>query len=115
MKPILFFGEGEYVSVDPQNLICVKADALYTKVFIKNTEASGKPFIKHTATVNVGGFAKKLPASKFCRVSRSVVVNMDSVKSIRDGAVQLHTDVEEPILIGKTYRQQFLKRFNRIQ
>lgn len=115
MKPILFFGKGEYVSVDPPNLICVKADERYTEVFVKNTEASGKPFIKHTATVNVGGFAKKLPASKFCRVSRSVVVNMDSVKTIRDGAVQLHTDVGEPILLGKTYCRQFMSRFNRIQ
>lgn len=115
MKPILFFGKGELVSIDPQNILCVKADKRYSEVYEKNTAPDGKPFITHTACIHLGGFEKKLPSSMFARTSRQMVVNVYLVKAIGEGAVKLHVDIEQSIVIGKGYRDRFMRKFNHIK
>ncbi|MEQ8628899.1 response regulator [Ekhidna sp.] len=52
---------------------------------------------------------EKLPASRFMRVHRSYIVNVEHIQAIEDNYIQI---ADKSIPIGKTYREDLMKRLS---
>jgi DNA-binding LytR/AlgR family response regulator len=84
------------------------ADILFIKalgdyVTIHTTEKN------YTIHLNIGTIVEKLPATKFFRLHRSYIVNLDKVDSIEQETVFVQ---KHAIPIGEQQKQQMLKRLN---
>lgn len=56
---------------------------------------------------NLSDMLKRLPASKFARIHRSFILNLEMIKGIEGNEVVLDTDVRIPI--GMSYREDFFQ------
>ena len=73
--------KGYLVPVPYTEIVYLKADGLYTKVFTKAKSYLVRDILK--------GFEEKLPADKFLRVHKSFLVNMDYIASFNAKKINL--------------------------
>ncbi|MEL7002177.1 MAG: response regulator [Bacteroidota bacterium] len=82
------------------DIFYLKADGSYTEIKTRD-----KTYIL-SETLN--NFQEKLPFKQFVRMHRTWLINVDKIDSFQENAVVIK-DTEIPI--GKTYRQEFKRRF----
>jgi len=70
---------------------------------------------KYTIHFTMKAVEQKLPSTKFARVHRSFIVNINTIKEIDDNAIIMETsDGNKVIPIGKSYRDKLMKELNTI-
>lgn len=70
---------------------------------------------KYTIHFTMKAVEQKLPSTKFARVHRSFIVNINTIKEIDDNAIIMETsDGNKAIPIGKSYRDKLMKELNTI-
>jgi DNA-binding LytR/AlgR family response regulator len=69
-KRIKLSTSGGFVLLNTSDILYVEADWNYSDIYFDETT-------KHMVTVNIGALEKMLPESDFCRISRSIIVNMN--------------------------------------
>ena len=67
---------GEYFLLNAEDVYWIESDGNYIRIITKDS----KYFIRHT----LSGFEEHLDSSKFFRISRSVIVNIDWISKIKD-------------------------------
>lgn len=104
-----------------QDFFFVKKDSVLTKVHVQDIlwiEALGDYITLHTKTgkfilhITLKSVESKLPASKFVRVHRSYIVQIDNVRTVEDTTIFIN---EASIPIGALYKDNFIKRLNTLQ
>ena len=104
-----------------QDYFFVKKDSVLTKVPVQDIlwiEALGDYITLHTKTakfilhITLKSVESKLPASKFVRVHRSYIVQLDNVRTVEDTTIFIN---EASIPIGALYKDNFIKRLNTLQ
>ncbi|MDT8401340.1 MAG: LytTR family DNA-binding domain-containing protein [Bacteroidales bacterium] len=73
---LIFRNMSEYIIIEPQEIVLVKADGNYSNF----TLDSGKTI---TITTNLGTVDKMLPSGKFFRVHRSCIINLEHLKRVK--------------------------------
>ena len=72
-------------------------------------------FVSHSSGAGACRFVvvffieEKFPASKFVRVHRSYIINLDKIDAIDESDLIIYN---HPIPIGKTYRENLMKRLS---
>jgi DNA-binding LytR/AlgR family response regulator len=100
----LFVRDGNaLVKVKFDDILYLQAYDNYTLVF-----TSAK---KYTITQTLKTVESKVPSTKFVRIHRSYVINLDVIEKITDGHVELQG---KSIPIGRTYQHFLLSKLNRI-
>ena len=99
---------GEYHLVRAKNIIWIESDGNYSRIITKDK----KFMIRHT----LSGFDKQLDSSRFYRISRSQIVNLDYVVKIKDhiyGNYMVELSNGMSLKMSKNYRQllEVLKNF----
>lgn len=96
----------------------IKKDSVLTKVPIKDIlwiEALGDYITVHTKDqrfiihATLKSVEAKLPSSKFVRVHRSFIIQLDNVKKVEDTTIYIN---DTAIPVGALYRDNFIKRLN---
>ncbi len=98
---LVFKSNGKIVLVRPDDVDWVEAAANYVRIHARDQE--------HAVRETISSFEKKLPADRFVRIHRSVIVNADRIRELQpcNGAeyiVVLRSGKELPV--GRTYRNQ---------
>lgn len=84
-----------FLMLDPSEILYAMADGNYTRIFTAGGQAE-------LATMNLGIFYERVPAGRFARLSRSVIVNRSHIYRIdrkkrtcelRKGAITLTLDI----------------------
>jgi DNA-binding LytR/AlgR family response regulator len=97
--------------------IYIRADRKYIRLFIKDIKyiKGMKDYVmiytdkqKYMTAMNIKTTKDQLPDSQFVRVNKSFVVNVDYIDSIGTDFIKVSN---EEIPLGRTYREDFLKRF----
>ena len=96
----------------------IRNNSVITKVYVKEVlwiEALGdyvkvqtkeKNYVLH---IPLKKMEDKLPASKFSRIHRSYIVQLDNVETVEDTTVYIN---HNPLPIGAVYREDFLSKLN---
>lgn len=101
-----------------KNYFFIKKDSVLNKVPLKDIlwiEALGDYLSVHTFEkkyiihLTLKAIENKLPHSKFVRVHRSFIVNMDNVSLVEDTTIYINNN---PIPIGALYKDSFMKVLN---
>lgn len=66
---------GGFIMVHKDDILYVEADWNYTDIFYTNGE-------KTMVSSNLGNLEKILPASDFCRISRSIIINLNYLQGV---------------------------------
>jgi DNA-binding LytR/AlgR family response regulator len=111
MVPIVIRGKGQHPVVHGCDLICIKAAGRYCNLFLKDSSNTKTGFSITLACTNLKEFEKLLPAEQFQRVRRSMIVNIDSVKSIGPTSLTLHYELGFSVPVSKPYRAQLKSKF----
>jgi len=107
VRDSLFLRENNHlVRVPYASLLWVQADDSYCHLHTR----SGR---KHTLKVSLRELESRLPAGRFVRVRRGVVVQAESIEDIDLGKNQL-TVGGQTVGIGRTYREELLRGLNLI-
>jgi two-component system LytT family response regulator len=98
---LVFKSAGKIVVIRPGEVDWVEAAANYVRIHVGSQE--------HAVRDTISNFEKKLPADRFLRIHRSVIVNADRIHELQpcNGAeyiVVLRSGKELPV--GRTYRDQ---------
>ncbi|MBI2271154.1 MAG: response regulator transcription factor [Bacteroidetes bacterium] len=85
-----------------------KADIVYVEALVDYVvlHTAKEKFIIHSS---MNAMENKLSPKEYMRVHRSYIVRIDAIDSIEDNAISYN---EKLIPIGKTYREEVLKRLN---
>ena len=103
-----------------QDFIYIKSDRKYVKLFFRDiTFIKGmKDYVvihcgkeKIMTAMNIKTIHEQLPAQNFARVSKSHIINIDSIASIDQESIQLLGVNTEEIPLGDTYRDDFMARY----
>ncbi len=84
-----------------RDILLIEGLADYLKIHLKDR----KPLVTR---MTMKGIYEKLPGADFMRIHRSFIIRVDRILSVRNQVVFL-SDLEIPI--GKTYLEEFLRRF----
>lgn len=99
-----------------QDHIYIKADRKYIRLALRDIryiQGMKDYVILHTAddrymtAMNIRTILRQLPEEIFCRVSKSYIINVESISTIETDAVIIH-DVEIPL--GPSYKADFISR-----
>ncbi|MGP8215513.1 MAG: LytR/AlgR family response regulator transcription factor [Bacteroidia bacterium] len=113
-------GHGDQISAGA-DFFFIKKDSVLNKVPVKDIlwiEALGdyitintkdQRFILHSSLKSL---EDKLHKSKFVRVHRSYIVQIDNVRKVEDTTIFIN---DVPIPIGALYKENFIKRINTLQ
>jgi len=74
-KKIKLSTSGGFVLVDTEDILYVEADWNYSDIFFDETT-------KHMVTINLGALEKMLPEADFCRISRSILINVNYLTKV---------------------------------
>jgi len=97
--------------------IFIRADRKYIRIFFKDIKyiKGMKDYVmiytgkdKFMTAMNIKTTNEQLPDSQFVRVNKSYIVNADFIDSIGTDFINIGG---EEIPLGRTYREDFLKRF----
>ena len=69
-KRIKLSTSGGFVLLNTSHILYVEADWNYSDIYFDETT-------KHMVTVNIGALEKMLPESDFCRIGRSIIININ--------------------------------------
>lgn len=101
LEHIFVKSDGKVVHLRLQDILFIEALADYVVI---NTEAK-KYIVHHT----MKGVEKKLPTTRFCRVHRSFIVNLERIDFIED--LSVHINVKS-IPIGASYKEKLFSNLN---
>lgn len=90
---------GEYFLVNAEDVLWIESDGNYIRIFTHTS----KYFIRHT----LSGFENHLDSSRFFRISRSVIVNVDWIFKIEDhhyGNYMVQMKNEVKLKMSKNYK-----------
>lgn len=73
---LIFKNMSEYIIIEPQEIVMVKADGNYSTITLKSAK-------NITITSNLGSVEKMLPPDKFFRVHRSCIINLEHLKRVK--------------------------------
>ncbi|MGB0916526.1 MAG: LytR/AlgR family response regulator transcription factor [Flavobacteriales bacterium] len=100
----LFVRDGNaWVKVKFDDILYAQAYDNYTLVFVKDKKFT----ITHTLKTVEG----KLPSDQFARIHRSYVINLNAIKKILEGSVEI---ADKQIPIGRTYQHFLLSKLNKL-
>lgn len=74
-KRIKLSTTGGFVLVNTSDILYVEADWNYSDIHFDETS-------KHMVTINIGALEKMLPETDFCRISRSIIVNVNFLTKV---------------------------------
>ena len=83
------------------DILWVEAHDIYAMIFT----LAGKYLLNSSLKV----IEEKFPSSKFIRVHRSYIINLDKVNAIEENDLIIN---DHPIPVGKTYRDTLMKRLS---
>lgn len=89
------------MKMDVADICYVQAQEHYVKIFDKHH------FV--LCFISLGELEKKLPQSRFLRISRSIMVAIRQIKSVQYDAITLEPPYEQKLKIGITYREKVLQ------
>lgn len=101
-KYLLIWNQTDYLKVDGEDVLWVKADGSYSRIHFKN----GK---KMMVSINLTNMMKDLPPENFIRIHRSYIVNIRNIESIAGNCVRMNGQY---IPIGREYRKDFFEHFS---
>ena len=84
-----------------RDILWVEAHDIYAMIFT----LAGKYLLNSSLKV----IEEKFPSSKFIRVHRSYIINLDKVNAIDENDLIIN---DHPIPVGKTYRETLMKRLS---
>ena len=93
-------------SIDPDDLLYIEADNMYTRVYLTNSE-------NFFGCVNLGNFEANLRGDKFVRVHKSFIVNTYKIKEFlkkKSGMIVVENETEIPV--SRTRKKAFLQALN---
>ncbi len=103
---ICFKGENSYLFLHRDEIIWLKADRNYTRVYLENGE-------KELVSDNLGTIEAILPSDSFFRTHRSYIINLNAIRKInqRNGIVILKANpFDENPLVSKENIATLIKR-----
>ncbi len=106
LKRILLRTEGRIVFVDTRQVARIEAEEKYVRLHVE-----GRSYL-HRETMN--DLEERLDPSFFVRVHRGEIVNMYFIReleSLSHGDYQIVLKDSSRVPLGRTYRDQFLRRF----
>jgi len=112
-KPTYQLGNG-------QDYFFIKKNSMFTKVPLNDilwVAALGDYVTIHTKDqrfilhITFKSIEDKLPPSKFVRVHRSYIVQLDTIRVVDDATIFIH-NASMPIPIGPLYKKNFIGRLN---
>lgn len=102
IKDAFFIKEkGLFIKVNFQDILYLKAAHVYVEITLKDKTV-------HVVRGSLNDIITRL-SSKFIRVHRGYIINSDYLQQINNLSLKIN---HEDIPIGKTYREQLLKRIN---
>jgi DNA-binding LytR/AlgR family response regulator len=117
-KEIYDHSHGGSPDVFNQDYIFIRKNSILNKVLIKEIlwiEALGDYVTVHTPEKNytlhitLKALEKKLPVTRFVRVHRSFIVQLEQINTIDDSVISINN---KAIPVGALYRENFMKRLN---
>lgn len=93
--------DSKIIKVNFNDILYVEALADYIMIFTQDAK-----IIVHST---MKGFQSRLPESKFTRIHRSYIVNVDKVEAIENLFVVIN---KKRLPIGTSYKEDFMKRLN---
>lgn len=92
-----------------EDILYCEADNTYTNIFRNRTENR-----RILVTKPLADLERKLPSSRYCRIHRKYLVNLDYVESFKkdDGGIVVLQDGTE-LLVSKSRREEFLAQLSR--
>lgn len=103
MKDLATIHLGSRKKLPPAQIVMLKADSNYTKVFLQN----GTSFIVATT---LGELAKRVNHLAFFRPNRSIVINLEHLKLFNTEDLQIHMQNEEVVWLSRRRTKKF-KRY----
>lgn len=91
------------VKIPLDDILYIEGLADYLRIFIHDR----KPVV---ARMTMKDMLEKLPSNDFIRVHRSYILPFSRIEAIRNNTIILHADIQIPI--GKTYVEDFFKKYN---
>lgn len=92
-----------YEKIDPDDVLYLKADGSYVKIFLLGKEAA-----YHIST-NLSHLAQYFPQPNFYRLSRSILVNLDHLERLENNYLFL-VNHKTPIQIPVSNRKELMKK-----
>lgn len=93
-------GKG-YEKIDPDQVLYLKADGAYVKIFVLDKESS------YHISANLGHLSQYFAAPNFYRLSRSVLINLDHIERLEQNNLYL-VNHKLPVLIPAANRKELL-------
>ncbi len=94
--------KGKLLRLQMSNILYVKSAGNYVDIFLAGE--------KITAYLTLTELQEKLPVTAFCRIHRSVLINMQHVSAVEPGFVRMTDHVR--LDIGKMYRDELAGRIS---
>jgi two-component system, LytTR family, response regulator len=91
----------EHIRIIPDEIIYIKADSDYTEIYFENKKIISAEPLRH--------WEKQLSNKIFYRVHKSYIINTKKIIKISGNEVFTESNVNVPI--GRTFKNEFLKRF----
>jgi DNA-binding LytR/AlgR family response regulator len=91
------------VKIPLDDILYIEGLADYLRIFIQDR----KPVV---ARMTMKDMLEKLPSNDFIRVHRSYILPFSRIEAIRNNTIILAADIQIPI--GKTYVEDFFKKYN---
>ena len=101
----IYQGESEYIRIAVDDITFLRADRDYCEIHI-----SGHKTI--VVSVPMKDVFHDIPSSKFIRISRSIVLNLNFITKIVGNQIELADGTR--LLIGRTYREEIFSGFTMI-
>lgn len=96
---------GWHTKIDPNTILCLKADSNYTEVYL----IDGNRILSATT---LGSLAKRLPAGQFIRANRSVLINLDFMTEYQRRGKAITLNNNEVIQVSRRRSKQVAKSIN---
>lgn len=93
--------KGKFIKIDHQDIDYIEGMKNYAAIV-----CNGKKII---SLLNIKDLEEKLPATQFVRVHKSFIVSIAKISAIQGNQVLLKNSSYNDIVIGDTYRNDFLK------
>ncbi len=90
-----------FIKLTVENILFIKSDKNYLDIFLEEK--------KYVVRGKLSDFLENLPQSKFMKVHRSHVINLQKIEVIGRGFIQMG---EHQIPVGSDYKNDLLKKIN---
>jgi DNA-binding LytR/AlgR family response regulator len=110
MKPLVISGKGPKPVLQPEDIICIKADSRYCDVCVKDANNKQKGYKEIFTCTHLKRFEMLLRGPSFQRVSKSFIVNIKFIDEIDTGSLKLKYDMKQTIPLGRQYRTQLMRK-----